>query len=256
VSLYGEVQKEVVQATLASDFGIDVGFRESTTICIERPTGTGEAAESMADDDNPFLAGVGLRIDPAPVDSGIDFRREIELGALPLAFLRAIEATVTKTLSQGLHGWQVADCTVTLTHSGYAPRQSHAHQGFSKSMSSTGEDFRNLTPLVVMSALRRAGTGVYEPIHRFHLEIPADVFGPILPVLVKLRAVPQESLTKGPSYVIEGDIPAAQVHNLEQRLPGMTRGEGVLDCEFDHYQAVPGAVPTRTRTDNNPQTDG
>ncbi len=27
VSLYGEVQKEVVQATLADDFGIDVRFR-------------------------------------------------------------------------------------------------------------------------------------------------------------------------------------------------------------------------------------
>ena len=39
VSLYGEVQKEVIQATLAADFGIDAGFRETTTICIERPAG-------------------------------------------------------------------------------------------------------------------------------------------------------------------------------------------------------------------------
>jgi ribosomal protection tetracycline resistance protein len=40
VSLYGEVQKEVIQATLAADFGIDAGFRETTTICVERPAGT------------------------------------------------------------------------------------------------------------------------------------------------------------------------------------------------------------------------
>ena len=40
--------------------------------------------------------------------------------------------------AQGLYGWQVTDCAVTMTHSGYAPRQSHAHQGFAKSMSSTG----------------------------------------------------------------------------------------------------------------------
>jgi ribosomal protection tetracycline resistance protein len=32
VSLYGEVQKEVIQATLADDFGIEVTFRETTTI--------------------------------------------------------------------------------------------------------------------------------------------------------------------------------------------------------------------------------
>ena len=38
VSLYGEVQKQVIQATLANDFDVDVKFRETTTICIERPT--------------------------------------------------------------------------------------------------------------------------------------------------------------------------------------------------------------------------
>ena len=50
-------------------------------------------------------------------------------------------------------------------------------------MSSTAGDFRNLTPLVLMSALQQAGTTVYEPMHRFRLEIPADTFGPVLPVL-------------------------------------------------------------------------
>ena len=44
VSLYGEVQKEVIGATLAAEFGLDVTFRETTTICIERPVGTGSAA--------------------------------------------------------------------------------------------------------------------------------------------------------------------------------------------------------------------
>ena len=37
VSLYGEVQKEVIQATLERDYGIAADFRETTTVCIERP---------------------------------------------------------------------------------------------------------------------------------------------------------------------------------------------------------------------------
>jgi ribosomal protection tetracycline resistance protein len=41
VSFYGEVQKEVVQATLAGEYGIGVEFRETTVIYVERPTGTG-----------------------------------------------------------------------------------------------------------------------------------------------------------------------------------------------------------------------
>ncbi|MGI8332643.1 hypothetical protein ACRYCC_22045 [Actinomadura scrupuli] len=155
VSLYGEVQKEVIQATLAGDFGIDVTFLKTTTLCVERPLGTGAAVEIIGREPNPFLATVGLRIEPAPLGTGVEFRLGVEPGSMPLTFLRAVEETVKQTLGQGLHGWQVIDCTVTMTHSGYWARQSHSHGVFDKSMSSTAADFRNLTPLVVMDALKR-----------------------------------------------------------------------------------------------------
>ena len=252
VSLYGEVQKEVIQATLANEFDIDVTFRETTTICIERPAGTGAAVERIGKAGNPFLATVGLRIEPAPINSGLEFRLEVELGAMPFSFFKAIEDTVREALHQGIHGWQVTDCMVTMTHSGYCPRQSHSHAMFDKSMSSTGWDFRKVTPLVLMSALKQAGTSVYEPMHRFHLEISADTFGPILPVLGRLRAVPRRPAMRGSSCTLEGEIPAAQVHELEQQLLALTRGEGVLECAFDHYQPVSGTIPSRPRSDHNP----
>ena len=252
VSLYGEVQKEVIGATLAGDFGLEVGFRESTTICIERPVGTGASVERIATDPNPFLATVGLRVDPAPAGAGVTFRLEVELGSMPYAFFVAVEDTVTETLGQGLHGWEVTDCVVTMTHSGYWPRQSHAHATFDKSMSSTARDFRQLTPLVLMDALTRAGTRVYEPMHRFQLELPADTFGQVLPVLTGLGAVPGAVAPRGSSYLVSGEIPAARVHQLTQQLPGLTRGEGVLEAAFDHYRPVRGPVPSRPRTDHNP----
>ena len=252
VSLYGEVQKEVVQATLADDFDLDISFRETTTICIERPVGTGAAVETIDKEPNPFLATVGLRVEPAPVDAGVAFRLEVELGSLPPAFVKAVEETVRETLHQGLYGWQVVDCVVTITHSGYWARQSHAHAVFDASMSSTAGDFRNLTPLVLMSALQQAGTRVYEPMHRFRLEIPAEEFGPILPVLTQLRAVPRTPAMRDSTYLVEGEIPAARVHQLRQQLPALTRGEGVLESAFDHYQPVSGTIPTRPRSDHNP----
>ena len=252
LSLYGEVQKEVIQATLASEYGVEAEFSASTTICIERPAGTGAAFEIIDTPPNPFLATVGLRIDPAPVDSGVRFRLEVELGSMPFAFFKAVEETVAVALRQGIHGWQVTDCVVTMTHSGYWPRQSHAHAHFDKSMSSTAGDFRNLTPLVLMDALKQAGTGVYEPVHRFHLEIPADAYGPVLPVLARLRAVPGAPVMRGSLCLLDGEIPAAQVRALEEQLPGLTRGEGVLEAAFGHYKPVRGDVPERPRTDHNP----
>jgi ribosomal protection tetracycline resistance protein len=252
VSLYGEVQKEVIQATLANDFDVDVTFRETTTICIERPVGTGAAFEIIGKAPNPFLATVGLRIDPAPIDTGVTFRLEVELGSMPFSFFTAVEDTVREALAQGIYGWQVTDCTVTMTHAGYYARQSHSHGGFDKSMSSTAGDFRNLTPLVLLSALRRAGTTVYEPIHRFQLEAPTDTLGPMLPALARLQAVAQTPSVRGPSCTLEGEIPAASVHGLRQQLPALTRGEGVLESAFDRYQPVRGDIPTRPRSDHNP----
>jgi ribosomal protection tetracycline resistance protein len=252
VRLYGEVQKEVVQATLAGDFGLEVGFRETTTICIERPVGTGAAVERLREPPNPFLATVGMRVEPAAAGSGVEFRIEAELGSMPAAYFRAVEDTVRETLRQGLRGWEVTDCTVAMTDSGYLGKHGLGHQYFNKSLSSTGEDFRFLTPLVLMSALRQARTVVCEPIHRFRLEAPADVLGPLLAALARLGAVPDSPVLRGSSCTVEGEIPAAHVHALRLELPALTRGEGVLESVFNRYRAANGRAPARPRTDNNP----
>jgi len=103
-----------------------------------------------------------------------------------------------------------------------------------------------------MSALEQAGTTVYEPMHRFTLDIPADTFGGIQTALVRLRAVPRTSALHRQSYRLEGDIPADRVHELQRQLPSLTRGEGVLESSFDHYQEVRGAVPSRPGSDHDP----
>ena len=252
VSLYGEIQKEVIGATLVADFGLEVGFRETATICVERPLGGGAAVERLHKAPNPFLATVGLRVEPAAAGSGVRFRVEAELGSMPLAFFAAVEDTVRETLRQGLYGWEVTDCTVAMTHSGYLAKHGLGHQPFNKSISSTGEDFRKLTPLVLMDALRQAGTVVCEPIHRLRLEVPDDTLGAVLPVLARLDAVPGTPVPRGSSYLLDGEVPAARMHELQQQLSALTRGEGVLETAFDRYQPVRGPFPTRPRTDHDP----
>ena len=260
VSLYGEVQKEVIQATLANDYGIDVGFRETTTICIERPIGTGEAVEVLYArtktnitgncspvSSNPFAATVGLRVEPAPIGSGIEFRLEIDFRLVPTYIYKSAETFaehmntyVRETLQEGLHGWQATDCLVTMFDCGY------------RETGSTAADFRKLTPLVLMEALKQAGTVVCEPIHQYHLEIPAETLGAVIPALSRLSAAPLAQEVSGASYALEGEIAAAHVHELQQLLPGLTGGEGVLEYEFERYRPVRAEIPLRQRTDNNP----
>jgi ribosomal protection tetracycline resistance protein len=249
VSLYGEVQKEVIQATLANEFGLEVTFRETTPIYIERPIGTGEAVELLHAESNPFLATIGLRIDPAPSDSGIDVRLQIAPRAVPLYLYKTVERFsermgdyVRQTLREGLFGWQVTDCIVTMTKCIYSvPDGPPSRRG----PLSTAADFRKLTPLVLMQALTRARTVVCEPIVRACVEIPTGAVGAVMAALARLDAAVEPASLQGPLSMIETVLSAARAQDLQRQLPGLTGGEGVLDSSFAGYQPVSGDQPTR-----------
>ncbi|MFI6600960.1 GTP-binding protein [Nonomuraea sp. NPDC050536] len=216
VLLYGEVQKEVIAETLARDFGVEAEFEPSSPVYLERPAGVGETAEEITRHGrNDFWATVGLRVEPGPRGSGLTYRLGVELGSLPAAFQRAIEDTVAVTLRRGPQGWPVTDVIVTLTRSGYA------------SPISTASDFRGRTAEVLMDALQRAGTRVYEPCHRFELEIPAQAFSPVTARLAGLGAELSDTLQHGDTWLIRGELPARRVHDFERQLPGLSHGEGV-----------------------------
>jgi ribosomal protection tetracycline resistance protein len=251
VSLYGEVQKEVVQATLANDFGIDVTFLETTPIYVERPIGTGEAVEILHAESNPFLATIGLRVDPAPDGSGLAFRLQVDTRTVPLYLYKTVESFtehmgeyVREALHEGLFGWQVADCVVTMTRCTYSvPDGPPSRRG----PLSTAADFRKLTPLVLMQALEHAGTVVCEPTVTVSLEIPTHAIGAVLPALARLGAAPEPPSLQGKLSTIKAVLPAARADDLQRQLPALTIGEGVLESSFAGYQPVSGEQPTRRR---------
>jgi len=220
VSLYGEVQKEVIAAQLAADFGLAVAFEETRPILLEKPVACGTALQEIYRGDNQFPATVGLRVEPRA--GGVHYGLEVELGALPRAYHTAIEETVRQVLRRGPHGWEVTDCAITVTHTGYdAPV-------------TVAADFRALTALVLQTALARAGTRVFEPINRFELDVPPDSLTAVLAKLAELGA----AVTVRSDGAVEGTLPAGRVHAFERRLPGMSRGEGVFLSQFDGFQPI------------------
>ncbi|WP_184806431.1 elongation factor G [Kribbella italica] len=237
VSLYGEVQKEVIASLLADEYGLDVTFDRTRPIHQERPIGVGDAVREMGAPGNPWVATVGFRVSPG---TGIDYRLEVELGGLPRAFHTAIEETVRRTLLQGLYGWEVDDVRIDLIRTGY------------DSVATGGGDFRYLVPLVLMEALAQAGTSVVEPVNRFELDLPPDAVSPILGRLAESHATVETSQIDTDHAQLTGLIPAGRVHTFESQLPGLTHGEGILLTTFDSFRPVPGTPPTRPRTDGNP----
>ena len=214
--LYGEVQMEVLTATLAQDFGIEAEFEPGRVRFLERPRGVGEAAQELPWHlGTRYWATIGLRVEPGPLGSGGVFAYETELGALPRAFHQAIEDTVHATMANGLSGASVTDYRVTLIRSGYC------------SPLSTAADFRGLTPIVLRGALQRAGTRLYEPYQAFEAEVPLDALAPVTGQLASCGAEFTGTTGGTTAWVITGELPARRVREVELRLPGLTHGEGV-----------------------------
>jgi ribosomal protection tetracycline resistance protein len=259
VSLYGEVQREVIEATLADEYGLEVAFREVTTICVERPTGSGEAVEILNTPTNPFHADLGLRLERAAPGSGVAViaapgldPRDAPLYTFKTfdAFVKHMDEYVRLALAEGLHGWQVTDCVVTVTKIAYSLADGPPSR---RGPMPTTRDMKRLTPLVLMQALAQAGTAVCEPVFRIAAEVPTDSIGSMLAAVGRLGAGAATPSTRGELSVLKATLPASRVQELRRQLPGLTGGEGVLDAEFAGYQPVAGEPPTRTRLTPDPR---
>lgn len=224
VSLYGEVQREVLAARLAEEFGVKAEFSAPQVVCVERLKRTGHAVKRMGE--TLFVATVGLRIEPGEVDSGVRYQLEAERGSLPAAFMTAVEDTVRAALATGPQGGRVVDCLVTLTQTGYS------------SPVTVAADFRNLTPLVLKEALEKAGTVVCQPMEQTDIDMPADAVSTVLNLLVRCGGAPKTPVVRGDSATVRAIVPSGRLREIEQALPGLTNGHGTLIARFAGYQAL------------------
>jgi len=215
-------QKRSSKKRFAADFAIDVTFRDNNYL-RRTAAGSGAAAEFNRKDTNPFLATVGLRVEPGrSMRASNSDSKAMLLGTMPLAFFKAVENTVRETL-------QARDLRLAghrLHHHGDAhrlfARQSHAHQGFSSPCRAP----RRLPWPDAAGADGRPETGRHHGVRaddRFRLEIPADTLGPICRARPAARDT-QTPTMRGSSYVIDGDIPAARVYELQAAAVGANSG--------------------------------
>lgn len=226
VNLFGEVQMEILSSILNDNYGIKVEFSNIQTIYKETPKGIGTATMNMREKFNPFWASVGLKIEPLERGEGLKYISEVTTGFLPKSFQNAIEEAVLKTSKQGLFGWEVTDIKVTLTFSEFS------------SPVSTPADFRDLTPMVFMEALYKAGTKLLEPIHEFELRIPQEVLSKALWDLETMRAEFNNPIIEGEEFLIKGLIPVENSKEYKMKIASYTGGKGMFLTRFYGYTEI------------------
>ena len=236
VRLYGEIQQEVIGATLADDYGVAVNFGKPSVVCVERLKREGRAAEIFPDTKPPFYATVGFTIVPK---RGERSTWTFTPGKAKQGFFDAAEEGGRRVLEQGQYGWHVIDWDVEVTDLIYL-------------VNSAPADYRRLAMLVMADAIRNAGTIVCEPVHDVTITTSPESVGAVFHALSSRRGVVAETRAEEEFAVVVGTIPAAEVDALTRELPGLTNGRADIDARFSDYVPVAGEPPVRRRTDLNP----
>ena len=223
IDIFGEVQMEILQELLRERFGIDAEFSEATTIYMEAPTAAASAVAPFSNG-TPWAAGVGIRVEPLPRGSGLQYATEVSFGDLGKTFQNAVEEAVLGTCKNGVFGWEVTDAKVVFDFSDY------------DSVMSAPSDFRNLTPIVLLEALGQAEMALLEPFLDFELRVPENSISKALYDLGKMEAQIEQTTASEAGFVrILGMVAAHNCKDYGAKIGGYTSGQGLWLTKFRGY---------------------
>jgi ribosomal protection tetracycline resistance protein len=227
ITLFGYVQMEIVQETLKRDYGLDIQMADPMTIYMETPQKMAEAAVTMYEDGLPFHAAVGFRVEPLPRGSGLQYVSEITTGYLKQTFQNGVEDGVHAYLDQGLYGWELTDMKISLISYEF------------NSVDGTPSDYRDLSPLVLFDALKKAGTKLLWPISEYQLSIPTSHMGRAMSDLQRMKATIEEPTIEAERCIIKGIIPVELSHNYDLTVHQYTAGTGHFESKVIGYEDAP-----------------
>lgn len=227
ISIFGEIQMEIIKDLLSSKHGIDLNFSEVMTIYKETIIQKERASANMFERTNPFYAAVDFEVEPLKRGEGLKYVSQVSFGYLSKSFQNAVEEAVFQTCHQGIYGWEITDVLITFKDAIY------------DSVMSTPSDFRNLTPMVLMEAIYKAKTKLLEPIYEFHIKVPKEVGSRVVVDLQNMRAIFSETGSLNDQFYIKGYVPIETSKNYNIKLASFTEGKGIFYTKFYGYIDLP-----------------
>lgn len=243
VNLMGAVQLELLKATLAQRFGLDVDFGPGGILyreTIAAPVlGIGHFEPLRHYAEAQFL------IEPLPPGSGVEFGTRCHVDELDLNWQRLALTNAMERPHRGvLTGAPLTDVRITLVAGRAHPKHTE------------GGDFRQATYRAIRQGLMQAESVLLEPLYQFGLSVPADCTGRALADLQKMAASFDAPAPDGPNQVrIEGTVPASEVQDYAVTLASYTHGQGSLALRFTGYAPCHNADEVMARDGYDPLAD-
>ena len=222
LKLMGNIQSEILGSVLKTRFGIEAEFTDPTVIYKETPASIADGYVEYTMP-KPCWAVMKFKVELGKRNSGIQFESKVGVNKIRQKYQNEVERTISKTLTQGIKGWEVTDIKVALIAG--EDHEIHSRPG----------DFILATSMGLMRALENAGTNFLEPMYDFEIKAQETFLGKIVSDLTKMRASFDSPTFEDDIFQVKGKIPVATSMNYSIQISSLTGGKGKLKLRFGGY---------------------
>ncbi len=230
ISGMGELHLEVLVDRMKREFGVEAN--------VGRPqVAYKETIQKSAEAEGKYIRQSGgrgqyghvkLKVEPLERGAGFEFVNAIKGGIIPQEFIPAVEKGVRESVTKGvLAGYPVVDIKVTL------------FDGSFHEVDSSEIAFHIASAMAFQEGVRNANPTLLEPIMSVQTIVPSEFLGDVTGDLSSKRAKINEMGERGPSRVVNADVPLSEMFGYVTNLRSMTQGRGSFSMEFGHYAEVP-----------------
>lgn len=222
----GKIQLEILEEMLQDRYQIPVVISKPTVIQKETPKkmGIGMEAYTMP---KPCWAIVQLKVEPMPRGSGVTFESVIKDKVLPYRYQHHVEQSVFQTIIQGIHGWEVTDCKVTLIWGEH--HNVHTHP----------LDFFVATPIALLRALTDGESQILEPYQKLRLSATEEVLGKVIGDILAMGGEFESPIVENGRFQMQAIVPVETSLEYSTQFQSMTSGKGSYSESFYEYRECP-----------------
>ncbi len=242
IGVMGRISLQVIAYEFLRRFGIDISF--DTPRVVFRETVKAPVMGYGHFEPLRHYAEVHIRIDPAPIGSGISFRSELSGDVLSPDTQRLVKTHIFEKVHKGvLTGADICDVEFVLVNG--ATHEKHTEGG----------DIREATYRAVRQGLMRAQNVLLEPIYSFTARSDISLSGKIMADVRKMGGSFTPPEIDGAVAITRGRAPARFLGDYAEELITQSGGRASLVLEFDGYEPCADAEEIVREIAYNPETD-
>jgi elongation factor G len=157
-----------------------------------------------------------------------EFKNKIIGTAVPNEYIVAVERQFYDSCNKGpLTGYPIINSRFVL------------EDGETHVVDSSGNAFATAVKYALTQIFQNPAATLLEPIMKVEITVPAETYQPVMNSITKRKGTIYNTEIKSEFFIMEANVPLAQMFGFASELRGFTQGQGEFSMEYLTHEAVP-----------------